>query len=299
MIVVRLKGGLGNQMFQYAAGRRLAERNGDELLLDLTFLLDRSSPDIVPRDYGLDIFDNLEGKVTLLSSTALRLPAASTFCRRASRIITRVKSAVGAQRPIVEGGLRFHEGILCLTGNVYLDGYWQSERYFSDIEPLIRDAFRLPSANGSCIRDVAAAIESTNAVCLNVRRGDFVHHPGSAKAHGFVGAEYYYEAVQVMTERVTNPHFFIFSDDLPWCRANLALDSPHSFVDHDCKGPKFRDYLHLMSLCKHFLIANSTFAWWAVWLNPSAEKIVIAPKRWFADPALDGSDICLPSWIRI
>lgn len=300
MIVVRLRGGLGNQMFQYAAGRALAHSNQDRLVLDLTLLLDHApSPGIVPRQYDLDIFPMLRADLTFLSKTATSSFSRRRLYRHASQWVTRLKAAAGLQAQVIESGPRFEPRIVALAGNVYLDGYWQSERYFSGASEMIRNDFLFGSSTDAAIAALAEQIEQANAVCLNVRRADYVDHPLSAKTHGFVGAKYYEDAVARILDSVSQPHFFVFSDDIDWCRANLVLPTPHTFVGHEYKGTKFKDYLRLMSLCRNYIIPNSTFAWWAVWLSKYADKIVVAPQRWFADPALDASDIYLDSWIRL
>ena len=299
MIVVRLRGGLGNQMFQYAAGRRLAESNHDHLVLDLTRLLDHATSADVARDYDLDIFEDIHANVTGLSKVVLRARAVAAPCRAMSRILTRSKAILGIQARVVESGLRFDPRVLQWKGSVYLDGYWQSAKYFSGIEAILRNEFSFRQALDPRVAELAASIARTNSVCLNVRRGDFVSHPESSRVHGFVGAEYYAAGVDRISQHVERPHFFIFSDDMDWARANLAPAAPHTFVGHEFGGHKFRDYLRLMSMCRHFLIPNSTFAWWAAWLSSNGDKTVVAPKRWFVDPALDASDIYLPSWVRL
>ena len=136
-------------------------------------------------------------------------------------------------------------------------------------------------------------------VSINVRRGDFVQHSVSSSFHGFRGLEYIYDAVNLIKSKVDKPHFYVFSDDIEWCAENIKTDDPLTIVDHTHAGKKFADYLHLMKECKHFIIPNSSFAWWAAWLSENHAKIVIAPKKWLNDSAIDTSDVTPAGWYRI
>ena len=151
---------------------------------------------------------------------------------------------------------------------------------------------------------LAERIRSAESVCVNVRRGDYVSSPSSIEFLGFVGTEYYSESIKIIYARVTNPTVFVFSDEIEWCIDNLRFDCPTTFVGHEYAGEKFRDYLYLMSLCKHFIIPNSTFGWWGAWLSNS-KGIVVAPKKWFNATKwfngtdLDTSDLIPAGWIRL
>lgn len=297
MIIVKLKGGLGNQMFQYALGRCLAEKNKDKLFFDITQLLDRTPRDIVFRDYNLDIF-NINPQFTFLSKVARLLPVPLVWFG-ASYFVSKIKNIIGIQNYIKENINIFNRSILDLKGDVYLDGYWQSEKYFKEIEDIIRKDFTFEKKLSKKAQDLAEKIDSSNSVCLNVRRGEFVSSPSASKLHGFVGVEYYNKGIDVIISKIENPHFFIFSDDIEWCMDNLKLKYPHTFVSHDYLGEKYGEYLHLMTLCKNFLVSNSTFSWWAAWLSRYQSKIVIAPKKWFKDSSINSEDLIPQSWIRV
>jgi hypothetical protein len=298
MIVVKLQGGLGNQMFQYALGRSLAERNKDKLVFDATFLLDRTPrKDFIFRNYDLDIFE-INPDFTRLSQMARIFPV-PVFYFFLSRLISKIKHLLGRQKYVRREEAGFHPDILQARGNMYLDGYWQSEKYFEAIKDLIRIEFSFGKTETAKIKEMAEKIIATESVCLNVRRGDFVNSPRSIKTHGFVGIDYYQRGMEIIAFKVTDPHFFVTSDDIEWCVENLKIDYPHTFLTHEYRGGKFKDYLTLMTLCKHFLIPNSSFAWWAAWLSTNPGKIVVAPVQWFNDPSLDPKDICGSDWIRI
>jgi hypothetical protein len=130
--------------------------------------------------------------------------------------------------------------------------------------------------------DIAEQIGRVNAVSLHVRRGDYVKNPKTTATHGLCSLDYYHTAIRYIYETVEQPYFFIFSDDMAWVKEHLKIDAPCQYVDHNQGKESFND-MHLMSLCKHHIIANSSFSWWGAWLNSSPEKIVIAPNKWFAN----------------
>ena len=121
----------------------------------------------------------------------------------------------------------------------------------------------------------------------------------SIDVHGFVGKEYYERGIAAIAPRLANPHIFLTSDDVPWCKENLRFDYPTTVLGQEYKGYKFGEELTLMARCKHFLIPNSSFAWWAAWLGSSQDKIVVCPKHWFRESKIDSSDLVPPQWIRV
>lgn len=298
MIVVKLQGGLGNQMFQYAIGRTLAHKNNDQFALDLTFLLDRMPrKNLVVRDYDLNIFD-INPRLTVLSRVAQRVSMPGLLYSL-SRGLIKLQSYAKVQWYVSENELRFHPEILNLKGNIYLDGYWQSEQYFTGWEDLLRKDFRLKAELSDKARMMAEKIMSVDAVCVNVRRGDFVTVQRSVERHGFVGLDYYKRALDVLESRARGLHLFVSSDDMEWSRRNIHFNYPTTYLSHEYKGEKFGEYLYLMALCRHFVIPNSSFAWWAAWLGRRPGKIVIAPQRWFVREGNDPEDLIPSSWIRV
>jgi len=289
-------GGLGNQMFQYAAGRGLSIKNNVELKFDLTHLLDRSpSLSIVFRDYDLDVFPGIGAFAATNDeiSALFKIAPARALHQKISRKILPTKNY------LKEKSFRFDERFKKAGANVYLDGYWQSEKYFSAIVQIIRKDFEFSPLSGHANFALLDNIKSANSVCLNVRRGDFVSHAGSSGFHGFKGLDYINNAVLHIGNKISDPHFFIFSDDIEWCRENIVLQHPVTIVDHLHAGKKFVDYLQLMTACNHFIIPNSSFAWWAAWFNQNPDKIVVAPQLWFTDPLIDTSDLIPLSWFRL
>ncbi|MGH9820963.1 MAG: alpha-1,2-fucosyltransferase, partial [Pyrinomonadaceae bacterium] len=179
--------------------------------------------------------------------------------------------------------------------NVYLKGYWQSPRYFESNETQIRQDFTFREEMNQMAQELCAEILSKNSVCVSVRRGDYVKND----LLPCFGADYFQAADKVFRGRLTDYSYYVFSDDIEWCKANLKFDVPTIFVSEEYSGRKYQDKLRLMSACKHFVIPNSSYVWWAVWFNTNADKIVIAPKNWFFDPSVMTRDLIPTTWISI
>jgi len=288
MIIVRLTGGLGNQMFQYAFGRRLAELHSTELKLDVGFY-SNAKLNVPIRTYDLDIFKIVENIATDVEI--------DRFAKRfknelVDRIVNRILGPKGSH--VREPHFHFSQTVFDSPNNVYISGYWQSVKYFADIEQLIRKDFAFRDEPSENAKLMLKKIQLTNSVSVHVRRGDFVTNP----LNGLHGVEYFAKAEQIIADRVVDPTFFIFSDDIEWCKANLKFNAPVEFASDDFGERKFRDDLRLMSACQHLIIANSSFSWWAAWLNANQDKVVVAPKTWATDPSIDKSEMYLPGWIR-
>jgi hypothetical protein len=299
MIYVRLLGGLGNQMFQYALGRRLALINRTELVGDTSYFefVPKRDNHFVKREYALDVF-NVELRM-LDVHEASRLPVYRPT--RMARAVCRASQAIWPHRQkeysiIYEKHyFDFEAEVLHSRGDVYLAGHWQNPKYFGGIEDQIRRDFTIPGTGSECQRELAGEIAGTESLCMNIRRGDFVKNP----THGFVGVEYIERALGLVRQRAEVKKVYVFSDEIPWCEANIRLDCPCYFVPHALAGPKFSWYLHLMTKCRHFVIPNSTFGWWAAWLANRADKIVIAPKQWINIPGVNSSGIIPADWLTM
>ncbi|HEX7724632.1 MAG TPA: alpha-1,2-fucosyltransferase [Candidatus Paceibacterota bacterium] len=251
MTVARLRGGLGNQMFQYAAGKARAVSAKTKLALDHSWF---TSPGALRprREYQLDVF---------------AIPNA----RKASWLATRIAK---------------------LTGQ-YLDGFFQNETHFKSIEKEIRADFTFAQPIQDSAKSLVTELSQSNTVCVHVRRTDFV------TAGMWIGTEYYQTAAEEILRRFPHAAFFVFSDDIEWCRTNLTFLPRATFVGEEYAGYKHAHYLQLMTKCNHFIIPNSTFAWWAAWLSVRGGKTVIAPKLWRTGPKTTSSDIVPPGWIVI
>ncbi len=275
-VIVRLKGGLGNQLFCYAAARRLALANDAELVIDdvTGFRRDRS----YRRQYQLDHVKKLAGRK---ASPAERLEPFERVRRGLLKWINRRRPFL--ERTYVEQEqVDFDPRLLeyRVRGTVYLDGLWQSEGYFKDVEAVIRKDLTLVPPADEAGRKLAEAIRQVNAVAVHVRWFD---PPAGAVFHN-APLSYYESAIRLVERKVARPQYFLFSDDP--AATEQWLDLPRGRATLVAHGPGvtdgYRD-LWLMTQCRHFIIANSTFSWWGAWLSEAPDKIVIAP-----DLRLDG-----------
>ncbi|MCA4895214.1 MAG: alpha-1,2-fucosyltransferase [Cytophagales bacterium] len=297
MVIVQLLGGLGNQMFQYALGRQLADSNGTELKLDTSILRDWSpGKHAVNRSFDLDIFAL---KPTIATKDEIS-PYHTALMTTPQKIVFKIKTRFFGNPAIQEKQFHFDSNVLNLKGNIYLSGTWQSYKYFERIEKLIRTDFEFISPMSDHANELSEKIKQVNSVCLNVRRTDYVSVASTAQTMGVISLEYYELALQLMKESIGDFCVFIFSDDIEWCKKNMDfIEQPICFVEHRYAGWKFSDYLQLMKCCRHYIIPNSTFAWWGAWLNSNAEKMVIAPKQWMNDPYINTHDLIPDTWIRL
>jgi hypothetical protein len=281
MITVKLLGGLGNQMFQYALGRHLATKNKTGLTLDLTSLLDRGDHiDFTFRDFELDIFD-------IKYSKTLKSPK--------SKLQSKLSTYLFPVKQVKEQNFLFSPTILQETGRIYLDGYWQCEKYFYEIRDLLLSDFSFKIQPNTENKRLLNAIGSVQSVSIHFRRGDYVSNSNANDFHGICSREYYLKAIEFIKSRVREPRFFIFSDDIDAIKSEFNFDNDFAFVDIN-KGSKSYEDLRLMTACKHNIIANSSFSWWGAWLNNNPEKIVTAPNTWFKNRQ---TDIIPQQWIQI
>jgi len=289
MIIVKLIGGLGNQLFQYALGRHLAYILQTELKLDIacfeTYKL---------RTYSLKNFNIQENFATLEEIRRFKPISRKPI----DRLIFKIKQGFNRYSVIKEPYFHFYTEVLKAKDNTYLEGYWQSEKYFKDIEQIIHQEFTVKNELQGKNKEIAQHILDTNSISIHIRRGDYVTNPLTNKIHGTCTLEYYHQAVMLIVEKVKSPHFFLFSDDPEWVQRNIVLEYPTTHVDHN-KADKDYEDLRLMSLCKHNIIANSVFSWWGAWLNKNPDKIVIAPKRWFNENSYNTKDLLPEPWIKI
>jgi hypothetical protein len=291
MVIVRLIGGLGNQLFQYALGRHIAEIHKTILKIDIsafeTYKLHK---------YTLWPFNIRENFATPEEVKALTERRQGAFERLMARIVRRPPRP--APTYIQERELFcFDPDILNLPDGVYLEGSWQNDKYFKDIEEVIRREFTVKTPQEGRNLELAGQIGECDSVSLHIRRGTYLKPPYS-EVHGTMKLEYYLRCVESLTQRVEEPHFFIFSDDSEWARDNLRLSYPATLVDHNDDKKDYED-LRLMSQCKHNIIANSTFSWWGAWLNRNPEKLVFAPKRWLRSDAYNTKDLMPNEWIIV
>lgn len=290
-VITRLNGGLGNQMFQYAAGLTLADRLGAPLKVDLsefdTYLL---------RRFELDKF-NIKAGVATPEETANFVINPSRFQRSYSRLA--ISLGFGFNKiAFKERKFGYDEAFEKIRHPMYLNGYWQSEKYFKSAADRLRGELCLVDKLGEASQKILDGILQCPAISLHIRRGDYITNPSAALVHGVCSLDYYYSAISHITAHVDSPHFFIFSDDPQWAKDNLKISYPVQFVE--ANGPdRGAEDMWLMKSCKHHIIANSSFSWWAAWLNERLDKIVIAPRVWFLDNKIDTKDLIPKQWHRI
>lgn len=293
MIIMNLLGGLGNQMFQYAAGRALSIQLNQPLRLDVSGFTNYRL------HHGFELSRLFTGPMEVATSAdmqrVLGWRTASSFRRL---LLRKELAAFRGKQFVVEPHFQFWNGMLQVPPNAYLTGYWQSEKYFKDIEHSIRAdfVFKLPMSEKN--QAIAVEIEQCNSVSLHVRRGDYVQNANELSVHALCSIDYYRMAIQQIAERVQQPVFFIFSDDIAWVKNNLKIDSPCQFVDHNHGIESYND-MRLMSMCLHHIIANSSFSWWGAWLAQNSDQNVFYPKNWFNNPSYDISDLVPEFWIPI
>lgn len=291
LIIVKLIGGLGNQMFQYALGRYLAMKNNSTLKLDI-----QGFKNYKLRNYDLNCFNIQENLVTSKDLLGVSLPS-DRFIRKLGKYVEMRITGVQQIQYIKEQNSDFQPEILSLGDNVYLEGYWQSEKYFSDIKDVIKKEFTVKNRPDPINESFMEEISDCESVSVHIRRGDYVSNPTTNQVHGFLGLEYYQKALNLMLENIDSPHFFVFSDDPEWGERHIKTDAPITYIKHN--GTKNYEDMRLMSTCKHHIIANSSFSWWGAWLAPNENKIVIGPSKWFRENEYNDQDRMPGSWLRV
>jgi len=329
MIIVRIHGGLGNQMFQYAAARRLAHKHKTILKLDFSELVDEYGYHI----YGLRFFNIKEDFANLmdimgyfpaeglkrLSTRVVGRKVINLFVRKGLRykleflkrryydydpsskeVVSLMEGRVLSQR-----FFHFDSEVLDAPDNVYVTGSFLSEKYFKDIEELIREEFTFKPEQSDEDIKVNEMIRDSESVSIHIRRGEIVEESQNQVAYNFINDGYYNACIDYIAINIRNPYFFVFSDDMDWVKTNFKIPFPTHYVDHNYdstdyridSGTDFQD-MRLMSQCKHNIITNSTFSWWGAWLNRNPEKIVCAPKEFVRIWNFDDKDIVPDEWVK-
>ena len=278
-------------MFQYAAGRALADRLGVPLKLDIsefeTYLL---------RRFELDKFMINAGIATPKELSSFIINP-SRFQRSCSRLAISLGLRF-SKIAFKERKFGYDKTFEKIRHPMYLNGYWQSEKYFKSAEAKLRSELCLVDNLSESSHIILDEILQCPAVSLHIRRGDYISNPSAALVHGACSLDYYHSAIKLITTHVKNPHFYVFSDDPQWAKDNLKLGYPVRFVEANGPDRGVED-MWLMKACSHHIIANSSFSWWAAWLNDRPDKIVITPRIWFLDNKIDTNDLIPEQWNRI
>jgi hypothetical protein len=279
-------GGLGNQLFQFAAGRRIALRCGVELVLDLGWFRHEAAAFATPRTYELGpIASNL--RAIELSPREIE---GLEGTRRRPRSTPRLR--VIRQR---DGDHSVDERVLEAGDDVLLVGFWQSEAYFADIVGVLRSELRDIGAPQAVDSDLHPLVRHPGAVSVHFRRGDYASNPTARAFHGLLGPDYYRGAVEQVARRVPGAVFAAFSDEPDFVERELAAELGLTILS---TGDALQE-LRLMSRCTHHVIANSSFSWWGAWLGEKEDSVIVAPERWFAEAGVDSSSIVPERWRRL
>lgn len=267
MIIVRIVGGLGNQMFQYAYAKALQEK-GFKVSIDIS----KFKTYKLHGGYHLDKY-NIDLKTSGFLPTLLSL--------------TKIK------KNRKEKNLLFDENLLNLSGNEFVKGYFQTERYFSNIRTILLDQFVITEQHSNSTILYSQGIKKQKESCsVHIRRGDYITDKKANSVHGTCDLGYYQKAIDLIKSKFKEIHFFIFSDDIVWTKENLKVNNA-TYIDH--KTIPHED-IYLMSLCDHNITANSSFSWWGAWLNQNINKTIIAPEKWFIAKE---NEVACKNWIQL
>ncbi len=293
-IIVRIHGGLGNQLFQYALGRGVSSKLKTNL--SLTWVpYEKDTWEYCLNYFNITSDDAKNSSLFGFVGMRKRQKKFNALYRLLKRI--RLNDIIFPFY-FVEKGFPFNSDLFS-KNHSYIEGFWQTEKYFKHIEDDIRAEITLKNPLSSYSKNIMDEINNSNAISLHVRRGDYITRADAITFHGTCSPEYYKDAVGQIAKNISDPKFFLFSDDHEWVAENFKwLPFPFTCV----KNPSEKNYedLILMASCKHHIIANSSFSWWGAWLNPRKDKIVIAPKKWFLNaPKNDTRDLIPEEWVKI
>ncbi len=288
-VTVLLKGGLGNQLFQFATARAFALRNGiDRPTLDLGWFNNaQSSSRTTKRNFELGFLDTASYRI-----------ASESMLRRKKFPYRYWKSKqIHGVRQFTEPSLSFHPQILRMGGPLEMDGYFQSEKYFRDFSDSIRADFAFKSGQVSKkIREAYSEMAMRKSLAIHVRRGDYVTNRSANQFHGTLDVDYYERSIRRMLEKTEFDRVYVFSDDPAW------VSNQPVFKQFQCVEPSPQrsiDDLWLMSACHSFIIANSSFSWWGAWLGSAPDKKISYPWPWFLDTSIGELDLIPSTWERI
>jgi hypothetical protein len=284
MVVVRLKGGVGNQLFQYAFGQGVAALNRQPLFYDVSRF--KNDP--------LRSFELQELQLPVASNDILNQFFEKSLVERLKRKVG-IPSRFNVIKEQKEYEYLYKLDVHLSNGsNIYFDGYWQNTDYFASKTDI---SFQLNEVAKRKLCNDALNNGDHNTIALHIRRGDYATNPETRKIHGLLDIQYYEQAIEYFQQRFENIKFYIFSDDINWCKT-VFVGKHFSFI---MPGERPLHDLLLMSTANHQIIANSTFSWWGAWVNQKPDKTVIAPKQWFADPLQNFKiESLIPkTWVRI
>ena len=297
MIIVNLKGGLGNQMFQFATGYCLSKRNSVSLVFDNRLMEQykiNPPPRNPSRNFDLDIF-GIKEKTASKSDLLKVLQFPKNY--RIRKLIASILNFFNVLVYVEKTRLLDKRINKCKKKNLYLDGHWQVEDYFKDYRDELLKIFNFENLkNIENNINFIKRISSLNSICVNVRRTDFINNP----EHNVIDIEYYKNAINKFKElKGEDLEIFIFSDDLNWCKEKFSFFKKTNYIEHSNAGNKFYNYLYLMTNFTNFIIPNSSFAWWGAWLSQKNDKTIIAPRKWSGLVPENMYEIVPKNWIKM
>jgi hypothetical protein len=272
-------------MFQYAAAKSLAAR------LHTTFKLESLTSLQKDKQRSIALQD-LNTHFELATRAEIKkFVGFPTLYRHKPRFFSRLGRNIYR-----EPHFHYDPNFFSLRPPVFIDGFWQSPQYFQDIEPILREEFSVKEELIQNMKEKAREMQARSSVAVHIRRGDFLK-PKIKAYHGVMSAFYFEKAIGIIREQVPDAYVYFFSDDIEWVKQNLVVGRNSEFISGN-NNSAIEDF-YLMSKCRHNVIANSSFSWWAAWLNDNPNKIVVAPQKWFAEPTIDTRDLIPREWIRI
>ncbi len=292
MFYIKLQGGLGNQLFQYAFGLAASRETGLTFALDIS-RFGKEGAKYTPRHYQLDNFN--------VTAPVLPLPESEKFHTLAPRLVRKIKDRLNRQNDHI-----FNANKLQVKDGQYIEGLWQSDKYFKKHADEIREEFSLKKPYGIEAQAIADQIQKLNSegietILVHVRRGDFVTNQASLSLLGILDNEYFSLGIDTIAAKLGSnapKHIFVATEDPEWVKQNIKFKYDVTVISR----PGIQDFeeITLMSLCKHFVISNSTFSWWSAWLSNNPKKMIVAPKIWMrGKPEVETHDLVPAEWIRI
>lgn len=294
MVVVQLTGGLGNQLFQYAAAKALSLQHKTSLLLDVSSFMRSELPELeVPRDFELSYFEGV--KETTVNTCFLQNDKNYFFLKekRIERLLPNYRRGV-YKEPYYHYDANFFK----TRSNVFLKGGWQSYKYFQKFRQQIIPSLQIKKDIVNGVADFASDLRSEGVVSVHIRRGDYLRKPIILEWHGIMNRDYYIKAFEKIAKKTSIKRVLYFSDEPEWVSSELIPVMPGEIISNSISGNQYQDFF-LMQNCAHNIIANSSFSWWAAYLNPNPGKIIVAPQRWFNKAPYDTKDLIPENWIRI
>jgi hypothetical protein len=288
MKVIRVVGGLGSQMMAYSLYLSMADRSDDNVICDFSWFHYHQSHNGAELNRIFGVEENrINRKLDFLFYSEFFV----------AKWIRKITFGLGFLKKYRAERKKYNydEDVFYRKGNVVYYQCWTSWKYFENVEQKVVDAFQFPTISEPKNIEILDLIENSNSVAIHVRRGDYLE---SASLRGLAPDHYYSSAMNHIDENIDEPVYFVFSNDIEWCKENIQSNNIH-YISWNSGGSSFRD-MQLMARCKHNIIPNSTFSWWGAYLNRNPGKIVVAPEKWSnPETGVELNDMNMPSWVAI